>query len=60
MAVLDQALTEVHEPHVFRQRPLHAQGSAPGHLELPEQGPAHVGRSGRLWLGRSNPEHGGA
>ena len=44
MAVLDQVLTEVHEPHMFLQRPPHAQGPAPGHLELPEQGPAHVGR----------------
>ena len=44
MAVLDQALTKVHEPHMFLQRPPHAQGPAPGHLELPEQGPAHVGR----------------
>lgn len=39
----DQALTEVHEPHVFLQRPPHAQGPAPGCLDLPDQGLAHIG-----------------
>lgn len=36
-------LTKVHEAHVLLRGPPYPQGPAPGSLDLPEQGPAHVG-----------------